>query len=945
MKSISFIYQIKLLFMLLALSNQNIFSMESINNNKDSDSDYYSCESSSEYSSSDEDDLSNDSDDIFETLKSFQTTKNSNKYSIDLLKKFLNDSFKENNLTISSHLFDNMCETLLKLEKEKYIKILNQFIEIAKNSNDDSFHVKAFEIANDVINEEYLEFKTAKKIINFFIERNKLNFTKSFIDKFAREVIGISGIDLELIFNIAEKYEAINEEDFYLILYMMDDNEIISNKIPNNEVRKILIKKLLKILDYTFTLENIDDIESISKGYTITEIKKLLIQDYNNKINNEQTLNNKSENKDTNLNINKSSKLEDINENQESNSKDKKAFEIKDPKKNLNNFYGSFESKLETFISSLSPENYQANSIIFYGPPGTGKSSIGELIATLTNSKFIHVYCSEFVTIYQGSGADNITKIFDFAKKLKQRVVILFDEVDLLTTENNKSSKEYDNAIGQLLKEVEARGNLITCIFTTNHFDSISKALKDRSKKIEIGLPNLSNIKAYIKEVMKKNAKINLNKSEIGSIIEDLENNTSYRELNEIIEQAERLAKEKKNEFISLVDLKIAIILVKKIKFIFEEDLLIDYIKYLFHKNKTDLNDNDYLYLANKIKTLELETIKKITEAIKSLADLRDSEIIQREDLEVGIFYNQKIILPDQKEKEYIIKYFLQDKPNLIEYEIIQDIAYETIEFNANDLKQMIKRATSMAKVNKTDINESILYLALYFEIIQKEKEFLITKTITKNSQYLQPTHGSVGLSAGPLSGNLGRSLDGKWIHNKNISYKITEITQDQQKSLNSSSGDLIEITRIDKKLKKDKLPGNKLRLFAILYILADKKLTLDHYLIMKLNFIFSNLSLYAIKQIIEKTSENINNNRNLTEKDFMLAACELEIDLLDEDSTEYNKSQEESSINTMTNIVKDTVNSTAVKTISKTTDTLLSPVSNVIYIHKELFNFFAKKK
>ncbi len=162
------------------------------------------------------------------------------------------------------------------------------------------------------------------------------------------------------------------------------------------------------------------------------------------------------------------------------------------------------------------------NRFVLHGPPGTGKGTIARKIAEITNRKLIEYPASQILGRYQNQGAETIRSIFDEAERSTQsgeRVVIFFDEIDILASSNNsEQNKEYAAAISELWIQLDKHKNNgdIFFVCTTNRFKSLSAPFRGRfgNNTIKVGKPNLQNRKLLLKHFFDK-VKINLNKKQI----------------------------------------------------------------------------------------------------------------------------------------------------------------------------------------------------------------------------------------------------------------------------------------------------------------------------------------------------------------------------------------------------------------------------------------------
>ncbi len=121
-------------------------------------------------------------------------------------------------------------------------------------------------------------------------------------------------------------------------------------------------------------------------------------------------------------------------------------------------------------------------AMIFTGPPGTGKTMGAQIIASQLGLDIYKVDLANVVSKYIGETEKNLGEIFEKARK--SRVVLFFDEADVLfskRTEVKDSSDKYSNMESAfLLQKIEEYNGIV--ILATNLVQNFDEAFKRRMK-------------------------------------------------------------------------------------------------------------------------------------------------------------------------------------------------------------------------------------------------------------------------------------------------------------------------------------------------------------------------------------------------------------------------------------------------------------------------------
>lgn len=156
----------------------------------------------------------------------------------------------------------------------------------------------------------------------------------------------------------------------------------------------------------------------------------------------------------------------------------------------------------------VNPQKYKdlgskvRKGLVLEGPPGVGKTKLARAMAsTFENSEFFCATGSDFVNKYVGTGANNMSNLFNQARSHVAKTggysVIFIDEIDGLgSRENPQENSEYVNTINKLLEELDGidqeKNKNIIVIAATNYIHKIDPALLRHGrldKSIVVPLP------------------------------------------------------------------------------------------------------------------------------------------------------------------------------------------------------------------------------------------------------------------------------------------------------------------------------------------------------------------------------------------------------------------------------------------------------------------------
>lgn len=201
--------------------------------------------------------------------------------------------------------------------------------------------------------------------------------------------------------------------------------------------------------------------------------------------------------------------------------------------------------------------------ILLHGPPGTGKTMLARALAGESNCAFIERSASNFVTIWQGSGPQNIRDLFERARRYAPAIVFI-DEIDAIGKTRTGGAQAEENTLNALLTEMDGFGQgavdrpvfvLAATNFEVKEDESnrnrgrrLDPALVRRfSRKIRVDLPDRAARALYLRKRLAKRRACSVSESMVERVAERSPG-MSIAALESIIEAAAREAVKRDSE-------------------------------------------------------------------------------------------------------------------------------------------------------------------------------------------------------------------------------------------------------------------------------------------------------------------------------------------------------------------------------------------------------------
>ncbi len=162
--------------------------------------------------------------------------------------------------------------------------------------------------------------------------------------------------------------------------------------------------------------------------------------------------------------------------------------------------------------------------ILLAGPPGTGKTMLARAVAGESNCAFLEESGANFITKWQGSGPENIRKLFQRARKYAPSIVFI-DEIDAVgkTRSGESHNESRENTLNSLLTEMDGFGATsaapVIVLAATNLSDKLDPALKRRfDREIIVDVPDRAARLAYLLKTFEKLTKSHVSEKTLEAI-------------------------------------------------------------------------------------------------------------------------------------------------------------------------------------------------------------------------------------------------------------------------------------------------------------------------------------------------------------------------------------------------------------------------------------------
>jgi SpoVK/Ycf46/Vps4 family AAA+-type ATPase len=162
------------------------------------------------------------------------------------------------------------------------------------------------------------------------------------------------------------------------------------------------------------------------------------------------------------------------------------------------------------------PRKYRAlglrppKGVLMAGSPGTGKTMLARAVAGESDCAFMEKSATSFVTMWQGSGPQNVRDLFSRARRYAPAIVFV-DEIDAIgkTRTGGTNARAEEETLNALVTEMDGFGTggsdsaPVIVLAATNLVEHLDEALKRRfDRTIEVDKPDREARLTYLTKAM-----------------------------------------------------------------------------------------------------------------------------------------------------------------------------------------------------------------------------------------------------------------------------------------------------------------------------------------------------------------------------------------------------------------------------------------------------------
>jgi cell division protease FtsH len=142
--------------------------------------------------------------------------------------------------------------------------------------------------------------------------------------------------------------------------------------------------------------------------------------------------------------------------------------------------------------------------ILLYGAPGTGKTLLARALAGESQVAFLATVATQFVTLWQGSGPQNVQALFERARRYAPTIVFI-DEIDAIGRQRIGSTRASEETLNALLTEMDGFRTVphkpVIVLAATNLVELLDGALRRRfDREIEVDKPDRVARQRYLQQ-------------------------------------------------------------------------------------------------------------------------------------------------------------------------------------------------------------------------------------------------------------------------------------------------------------------------------------------------------------------------------------------------------------------------------------------------------------